>query len=428
MIKGKGELGEEFVNELAYNSFLKFWCYPGPKLENGDKKEICDLLILFNSILIVVSVKNYEFKGNHFRYFNNTIEKAVKQIHGACRVLFGSSEVQIKHPDKEIEIFPRDQIKKVFRIVINLGEGVKFYPFNQTTKNEDYVTLFDKDAFEAIIGELDTIPDFIDYLEKREKLFKGRTTIILPGDEFDFPVETQKEFFTIGETLGDKHILISGTEKDLLSHFFKNKRNFPDILNGDSDGYFLQIDGDWERFAANQKVHKKIQADKVSYFVDEFVKNELLKDDLLKNLTPMREGLAKALLSFDRLTRRTIAKSYFDFYDMYKDVKGLNFGRRFGDFAGVGVLFTFYTSQMDFEMVNTLNMLAIESSNLYTDYKSKSMILISSNREHHFKFAYIDKLERYPDKLEKKIRKNVELLGWFTKQTDIYTTEKEFPE
>lgn len=189
----------------------------------GTERKFCDLLILFNSILIVVSVKNYEFKGNHFRYFNNTIEKAVKQIHGACRVLLGSSEVQIKHPDKEIEFFPRDQIKKVFRIVINLGEGVKFYPFNQTTKNDDYVTLFDKDAFETIISELDTIPDFIDYLEKREKLFKGRTTIILPGDEFDFPVEAQHEFFKIGETLGDKHILISGTEKDLLSHFFKKK-------------------------------------------------------------------------------------------------------------------------------------------------------------------------------------------------------------
>ena len=71
----KGTLGEKFVNELAYNSFFKFWCYPSPKFENGNKKEICDLLILFNSIAIIITVKNYEFKGNHFRYFNNTIEK-----------------------------------------------------------------------------------------------------------------------------------------------------------------------------------------------------------------------------------------------------------------------------------------------------------------------------------------------------------------
>ena len=216
----KGIVGEQFVNELAYNSFLKFWCYPSPKFENGNKKEICDLLILFNSVAIIISVKNYEFKGNHFRYFNNTIEKAVKQLHGACRVLFGTEKVQIKHPDKKIEIFPRNQIKKIFRIIINLGEGAKFYPFNQTTKNDDYVTLFDKDSFETIISELDTIPDFIDYLEKREKIFKNRTAIILPGEEFDFPIETQKEFFQLTDKKNSDFVLISGSEKDLLSHFF----------------------------------------------------------------------------------------------------------------------------------------------------------------------------------------------------------------
>jgi hypothetical protein len=349
----KGTIGEQFVNELAYNSFLKFWCYPSPKFENGDKKEICDLLILFNSVVIIISVKNYEFKGNHFRYFNNTIEKAVKQLHGAYRVLFGTEEVQIKHPDKNIEVFPRNQIKKIFRIVINLGEGAKFYPFNQTTKNDDYVTLFDKDSFKTIISELDTIPDFIDYLEKREKIFKNRTTIILPGEEFDFPIETQKEFFQLRDKMNSDFVLISGSEKDLLSHFFKNKRNFPNSLKKDSNGSYLIVDGDWEEFVASKQVKNKTQADKISYFIDRFVSNELLI-----NMNPMRENLAKALLSFDRLSRRSISKNYFDFFEEYKDVKGLHFARRFADFDGVGVLLTFYTNEMDFEMVNHLNYLA----------------------------------------------------------------------
>lgn len=423
----KGQIGEDFVNNLAYRSFLKYWCYPGPKYENGDKKEICDLLIIFNSVLIVISVKNYEFKGNHFRYFNNTIEKAVKQIHGACRTLFSVAEVHIKHPDKEIESFPREQITKVFRIVINLGEGVKFYPFNQTTKNDDYVTLFDKDSFEAIIGQLDTIPDFIDYLEKREMLFKGRTTIIMPGDEFDFPVETQKEFFKLHEQLTQNYILISGTEKDLLSHFFKNTRKFPQALSENASGIFLQIDGDWDSFAAEQSVKNKTKADKASYFIDGFVQNEILKDELLQNITPMRLGLAKALLSFDRLTRRSIANSYFEFHSRYKDSSGLFFGRRFGDYDGVGILLTFYTDQMDFEMINDLNNLAIESCNLFTGYKSKSMILISANHNHRFLFAYIDKLEKYTRQHEELIRQDIKKMGWFTKHTFLQGTENEFP-
>ncbi len=78
--KQKGDSGEEYVNELAFNSFIKHWCFPNPKDENGDKKEICDLLILFDDICIILSVKNYTFKGDHNRYFNKTIDKIKKII------------------------------------------------------------------------------------------------------------------------------------------------------------------------------------------------------------------------------------------------------------------------------------------------------------------------------------------------------------
>ena len=27
----KGDAGEEYVNELTYKSYLKYWCYPNPK-------------------------------------------------------------------------------------------------------------------------------------------------------------------------------------------------------------------------------------------------------------------------------------------------------------------------------------------------------------------------------------------------------------
>ncbi len=421
-MEDKGIAGENFVNELAYNSFFKFWCYPNPKFENGDKKEICDLLILFDSIAIIISVKNYEFKGKHFRYFNNTIEKAVKQLHGAYRLLFGNQEVKIKHPDKELEIFPKDQIKKIFRLVINLGDDVKFYPFNQKTKNNDYVTVFDKDSFQTIIRELDTVPDFIDYLEKRENLFKNKFTLILPADEYDFPLETQKEFFQLTDNISSDFNLISGTEKDLLAHFFKNQRNFPDILNGDSNGYYLIIDNDWKDFLKEEKVRNKEKANRASYFIDKFVENELLI-----NLNPMRESLAKALLSFDRLTRRMISKSYFEFYDRYKNVKGLYFGRRYGDFNGVGVIFTFYTNEMSFEMISSLNQLTIESFNLFTNYKSKSMVLISTNCEHRFLFSLIENIEKYPKSLEEEIKKDVKALGWFTNIENINDAETEFP-
>jgi len=109
-------------------------------------------------------------------------------------------------------------------------------------------------------------------------------------------------------------------------------------------------------------------------------------------------------------------------------MNGLHFGRRFADFDGVGVLLTFSTPEMDFEMINTFNNLAIESSHLFTNYKCTSMILISSNRDHRFMFHYIDKLEKYPEALEKQIRKDIEALGWFTNHTFIQVSESEFPD
>lgn len=32
----KGEEGEKIVNKLAFDTYLKYWCYPGPKDENGN--------------------------------------------------------------------------------------------------------------------------------------------------------------------------------------------------------------------------------------------------------------------------------------------------------------------------------------------------------------------------------------------------------
>ena len=119
----KGNLGEEFVNELAYKSYLKYWCFPGPMDEYGDRKEIVDLLILFNNICLLVSVKNYEFKGKYDKYFRKTLTKATDQLYGAERKLYMSErEIFFKHPDRETEQFNKEQYTIVHRIIVNLGE------------------------------------------------------------------------------------------------------------------------------------------------------------------------------------------------------------------------------------------------------------------------------------------------------------------
>ncbi|HAW59150.1 MAG TPA: hypothetical protein DCX03_09105 [Bacteroidales bacterium] len=426
----KGNIGEEFVNEIAYNSFLEYWCYPSPKDEYGDKKEICDLLILFGDNLIIVSVKNYEFKDFYSRYFRRTIDKAVKQIYGAERKLLNKErDIFVKHPKREIERFPKERVKNIYRVIVNLGVGVRFYPFNKATKDEKFITLLDKEAFQTIVRELDTIPDFIEYLRKREELFADKIVTILPGDEDDFPVDTAKQFFEyVKQNLNSNEkqsILVSGTEHDILAHYLMNERSFPEYIHSkEYNVMFVQFDGNWSDYNQRKQVKAKRNLDKKSYFLDELVKREVLTKHNDNSVE-----LATAILSFNRFNRRVISNNFLQFYDTYKDEKGNFLARRYADFNGVGIVFAFYPQEMPQEMVNTLLGIALDSFCVYSNYKSKTMILIATTNEFkQFKMGIMKDIVPFPKEQEEQIRKDVDLLGWFKNHQEFNVTEKEYPD
>lgn len=426
----KGNIGEEFVNEIAYSSFLDYWCYPSPKDEYGDKKEICDLLILFGDSLIIISVKNYEFKDFYSRYFRRTIDKAVKQIYGAERKLFSKErDIYIKHPKRDIKRFPKEKIANIYRIIINLGEGVRFYPFNKATKDDKFITLLDKEAFQTIVRELDTIPDLLEYLRKREELFADKTVIILPGDEDDFPLGTSKQFFEYAEKNFNPNekqsIIVSGTEHDILASYLMNNRSFPEYFpSKEYNLMFVQLDGKWTEYNQRNQVKAKRKLDRKSYFLDELVKREVLT-----NHDDNSVELATAIFSFNRFNRRVISNNFLQFYDAYKDVKGNFLARRYADFDGVGIVFAFYPMEMPQEMVNTLLGIALDSFCVYSNYKSKTMILIATTNEFkQFKMGLMKNIVPFTKEQEEQIRKDVELLGWFKNHQEINVTEKEYPD
>lgn len=428
----KGNIGEEFVNNVAYKSLIKYWCYPSPKDVEGDKKEICDLLILFDTTVIIISVKNYEFKDNYARYFKKTIDKAVKQVYGAERKLFSKQrDVYFQHPNKKLEKFPKDNIKDIFRIIINLGKGVRFYPFNMETKDEKFITIFDKEAFETILKELDTIPDFIDYLKKRESFFFNKKTVILPAQNNDFPDDTANQFFeyTSNNIQGDnkKSIIISGTEQDLLAYYLKNDRNFSEKLQmQDSDLMVLNLEENWKEFISYDKVKNKKQEDKYSYFIDNLIEKEVLTLS-----TPESEEIAKELLSFDRFHRRVISRNFIDFCNTYQNSKGLSIARRYFDIDGTGIVFVFYTDEIKQQesVLNFLLNLVIQSFCVYSKYQSRKMILIATMAEFkQFKFILDKDVKPFTEGVEQQIRTYVKSLGWFTNQEYGYYNEKEYPE
>jgi hypothetical protein len=425
----KGIVGEEAVNQIAFHTYLKYWCYPNPKDELGNKNEICDLLILFKDVLILIAVKNYSFDGNYEKYFRSTLVKAQSQLQGAERKLFTSDrDIHFKHPDKGLIKFEKSQIKTVHRIIVNLNNTPLFYPGGLLTKNDDFIHVMNWDAFLRLVSELDTIPDFIQYLNTRADCFLKRTLVILTGKESDWDPETGKEFhqFMNGFNPTEKTIiLVSGTELDLVADYFLHERSFSkEFYSNDYNEAFMQIDDNWDSYLARKEVRRKKEDDRVSYFVDEFLKNEVLyKTDEL-NLE-----LATELLSLSRFERRILGKHFFQFWARYQNESGLFTARRFGKINDLTIGFFLYSEKMPHEMVMKLLGIAIEGYCVWDKYKSKKIIMIAvSNKLQGFRYGFLKDIQPFDKQHEEDLLHDLQVLKWFTKVENIVFTIKEYPD
>lgn len=56
----KGKNAEKILHDLAIKTFLADWCYLNPQLP--DKKELCDLLVVFDNIAIIWQIKDLKKK------------------------------------------------------------------------------------------------------------------------------------------------------------------------------------------------------------------------------------------------------------------------------------------------------------------------------------------------------------------------------
>ncbi|GEP52794.1 hypothetical protein FNO01nite_34660 [Flavobacterium noncentrifugens] len=424
--KGKG--GENFVYQLATNSFFSYWCYPNPMDELGNKKELCDLIIHFRETIILICVKNYEFKGLYSRYFRKAIEKDVRQLYGAEKKILNSTyDIQIKNINGRSHIINKSEIKNIHRIVIHLGDKVHFYPSNRETKDEKFIHVFDKTSFFNLTKFLDTIKDFEEYLEKRENTFSRKDVLILPSEEDEFDKETHDQFFELqsNKNLDKQYILISGTESDLLASYIKHERQFSEHITSDKyNGMLFQIDGTWDEFLKHEQLERKQKADKISYFIDEYVKREVMP-----NQDEGSVEFAKELLSFNRFERRIFSKHLFDFVKEYNDLRGFALARRYGEIDGVAIIFAFYTVDMTPDQVNHMMNLVIETYCVHTNYKHDKIILVGVTTNcKQFKFGLHKDIKPYPKELENEIRKDMELLKWFTATTELKFSEKEYPD
>ena len=162
---------EKYVAALCEKSFLPFWSFPNPIGKKG--KELCDVLVVCNQYVIIISVKDISPSNhkdemvNYDRWVKKAITNSVDQIYGAERYLESETDVLLKDRKTLVKLPPKES-RQIFRIAIAFGSKSN-YPLPHGDFDKGHVSVFDEHSTKIIIEELDTITDFTNYLVAKEK-------------------------------------------------------------------------------------------------------------------------------------------------------------------------------------------------------------------------------------------------------------------
>ena len=259
---------EQFVHGLAESAFLSLWTYPNPIVKAG--KELCDVLVVCRPDIAIMSVKEVELRmdGDRAtqieRWKRRAVDESVEQIYGAQRRLSQIDSVMTADGERGVDLGPPDQ-RRIHRVAVAIGAGGSV-PLESKDVGKGFVHVFDEDTLHLLLTELDTITDFVEYLNARQTLL----------------------------TEGYRGVLI-GSEADLLAAFLLGDHSFRRLIEGAYDVRIVA--GTWDDFTQSQAYKGKKEADKVSYAWDRLIRQ--VHDDYASGNMEFGEDLA----SIDAITR-----------------------------------------------------------------------------------------------------------------------------
>jgi hypothetical protein len=227
---------ETFLAALCERSFLKPWTHLNPQTASG--KELADALIIFGSDMILLSVKERAVASTERgvaqeRWQRRAIEKSIKQLSGAFRYLNRSMEMEDSRLGSTVTLPPVGQ-RKIHLICVALG-GNEFGRVLGRSSGSAYVHIIDDLAVIPIFLELSTLPDFVAYLDARER------------------------FATLNQPLD-----INVGEEDLLAAYLQNGRSFDQLQS-------VPLPGQFERYFSRPANELRRRADELGYFWDDLI-------------------------------------------------------------------------------------------------------------------------------------------------------------
>jgi hypothetical protein len=263
---------EKYLSDLCDGTFLKLWSYPNPFREPG--KELCDLIAVFGKHVFLF----FDRHTNAFerdinpgrawvRWKKEAIDKQIKSSKRAnTHILRGNpvyldARCTIAFPVK----FPDPQTISVHVIIVAHGaadackrasphnvsgslaisyfdtDGAPSAPFLVNLPRDEIVHVLDSNTISIILGELDTITDFSDYISAKENAIR----------QFN---------------------LSYAGEEDVLAHYYSNfdkltNKHYIGTKDQSFDFVFIS-EGEWEGFRQSEPYRRKKKADQVSYLWD----------------------------------------------------------------------------------------------------------------------------------------------------------------
>jgi hypothetical protein len=269
---------EQTLASLCERSFLKLWSYPNPFNEDG--KELCDLLVVFedqviiyfdrDAVLPLISTKEPQVLWDRWR--KKVIDKQLNTARGAARYILNGGQIFL---DAKREIpFPlslnleKIKIQKIIvahgakeaclgssesnvfgslAIVYSADPPIYELPFLINLDKEDPIHVFDSHNLPILLGELDTIADFTNYLSAKVEAIRRLDMLSYCGEE------------------------------DLLAHYLLNfdaeaKRHYIGTKDSSINGVAIS-EGEWKDFIEMPMYARTKAANKVSYLWDDIIQD-----------------------------------------------------------------------------------------------------------------------------------------------------------
>jgi len=322
--KNKGlNKAEEYLTKLCEKTFLSMWGYANVYRKPG--KELCDFLVVFGNHIIIFSDKKCQFKidkdinKSWNRWFNKAIKKSVESLWGAENWIKRFPEKIFLDPNlKEKYPYSLPDIKKTRFHLVAVTHGISGHckkilggsgslmfrndinsfqehttPFiiGDFNPSKSFIHVFDDTSLDILMETRDTVYDFVNYLQKKEKFFRSKKKIFATGEE------------------------------ELLAIYLKNinKKKEHDFIfpNDNFDGIAI-TEGHWDSFQKSKQRIAQIKADKVSYFwdglIEEFNRHTLMgtHEYVYPNSVSSSEKITRFMAAQPRFVRRALAKSFLE--------------------------------------------------------------------------------------------------------------------